>query len=178
MTSSMKALLRYGPLAAVTMVCAALAGLVCFRAVPELPGPVKQLSLVVVAAGMAIQGAALFPSKWESRLIIKPHPLAAGSLMLFAGAALLMVLMLTGCSPTPARPHARPIINFYGSESIGTWNMFGADVPSPITAQDRPRETQVITQPAFPEKRSSGFAVLRSQLCGLTPRWRVFAGRN
>jgi hypothetical protein len=39
---------------------------------------------------MAIQGVALLPTKWESRLIIRPQALAAGSIILFTGAATLL----------------------------------------------------------------------------------------
>jgi hypothetical protein len=138
MTSSTKALLKYGPLAAGMLVCAALAALGSFKAIPVLVGPVKKVCAAGAAIAMVIQGAALFPSKWESRLIIKPHPLAAGSLMLFAGAALLLMLVFAGCRPPAAKPHAGLTINFYGTESIGYWNMFGADVPGSFAAQEMP----------------------------------------
>jgi len=64
-----------------------------------LSGPIHKASLAAAAAGMAIQGAAIFPRKWESRLIIRPHALAAGSLALFTAAALLLAMFFAGCTP-------------------------------------------------------------------------------
>jgi hypothetical protein len=51
---------------------------------------------------MAIQGALLFPRSWSNRLIVKPQALAAGSLMLFAGAAVLLAGQLGELLPTAA----------------------------------------------------------------------------
>jgi hypothetical protein len=135
MTSSQKALLRYGPLAAGALFCALLAGLGCVRAIPALSGPVKKVCAAAVAAGMAIQGAALFPRKWESRLIVKPHPLAAGSVMLFAGAALLIALLFSGCSPATATPQPLRTMNFTTAnrQELGTYSALG--VPKSIAAQ-------------------------------------------
>jgi hypothetical protein len=168
MTTSQKALALYGPLAAGMLVCTALAALGSFKAIPVLDGPVKKVCMAGAAIAMAIQGAALFPTKWESRLIIKPHPLATGSLMFFAGAALLLVLVFGGCNLTAAKPHAGHTINFYGTESTGYWSMFGADVPGSFAAQEMPWKTQRIKpgcQPADAILRAcgSGIASVRDQ---------------
>jgi hypothetical protein len=122
-TSSTKALLKYGPFAAGMLVCAALAALGSFKAIPALVGPVKMVCMAGAAIAMAIQGATLFPTKWESRLIVKPHPLAAGSLMLFAGAVLLLVLVFAGCSPATAKPdqHQTTIFQAANEQFRGAW---------------------------------------------------------
>ena len=103
MTGPRKALIRYGLLTAGALVCAALAALGAFQVSPLLAGQVKSVCLVAVAVAMAIQGAVLFPRSWPSRLIVKPHALAAGSLILFAGAALLLVMLFAGCTPARAK---------------------------------------------------------------------------
>jgi hypothetical protein len=103
MTYATKALLRYGPLCAGALVCAALAGLGRFRVSPLLSGKVQIAALVALAIAMVIQGAAIFPRKWASRLVISPHALLAGSLMLFAGAALLLAMLFAGCAPATAK---------------------------------------------------------------------------
>ena len=109
MTAPRKALIRYGLLTAGALVCAALAALGAFRVSPLLAGQVKSVCLVAVAIAMAIQGAVLFPRSWPSRLIVKPHALAAGSLILLAGAALLLAMLFAGC--TPARPKLEDYAN-------------------------------------------------------------------
>jgi hypothetical protein len=123
MTTSQKALALYGPLAAGMLICAASAALGSFKVFPVLAGPVKKWCLVGAAVAMAIQGAALFPDKWESRLIVKPHALGAGSLMLFAGAALLLVLLFAGCSPAAAIPdqHKTMIFQAANEQFRGAW---------------------------------------------------------
>jgi hypothetical protein len=103
MTAPRKALIRYGLLTAGALVCAALAALGEFRMSPLLAGRVKSACQVAVAIAMAIQGAALFPRSWPSRLLVKPHALAAGSLILFAGATLILVLLFAGCNPARAK---------------------------------------------------------------------------
>ena len=123
MTTSQKALALYGPIAAGMLVCAALAALGSFKGFPILAGPVKRVCLVGAAVAMGIQGAAMCPRKWESRLIVKPHVLASGSLMLFAGAALLLVLLFAGCSPTTATPgqHQTMIFRAVNEQFRGAW---------------------------------------------------------
>jgi hypothetical protein len=62
---------------------------------------------------MIIQGALIFPRKWASRLVISPHALLAGSLMLFAGAVLLLATLFAGCaSPTVAKGAPPQSTNF------------------------------------------------------------------
>jgi hypothetical protein len=112
MTYATKALLKYGPLGAGALVCATLAALGCFRVSPLLAGNVKTAALIALAIAMAVQGAAIFPRKWASRIIISPHALTAGSLMLFAGAALLLVMLFAGCSPAKAKLAATAKMNF------------------------------------------------------------------
>ena len=112
MTAPRKALIRYGLLTAGALVCASLAALGAFRVSPLLAGRVKSGCLVAVVVAMAIQGAALLPRSWPSRLIVKPHALAAGSLILFAGAALLLVMLFAGCTPARAKCADDAHINF------------------------------------------------------------------
>jgi hypothetical protein len=171
-------LIRYGLLAAGALVCAALAALGEFQASPLLAGQVKRACLVAVAVAMAIQGAVLFPRSWPSRIIVKPHALAAGSLILFAGAALLLVLALAGCNPT-ATTLVVGQINFYGGESTEAWTVFGADGPFFIAAQDPPERTQKSNQTACRRTRSCRLAALGSQsLRAQQPCQRVCAGRK
>jgi hypothetical protein len=111
-TSSSKASVKYGLVGAWTLSCATLAALGSLRAFPVPLGHARGLCLIGVALGMAVQGAAFFPRSWPSRLIVMPQALAAGSLMLFAGAALLLVLLFTGCSRDKAKLAARQTIDF------------------------------------------------------------------
>lgn len=127
MTYATKALLKFGPLCAGALVCAALAGLGRFGVSPLLSGKVQTVALVALAAAMVIQGAAIFPSKWASRLVISPHALLAGSLMLFAGAALLLVMLFAGCTPAKT--------NFTADKRTGTGTMFRAYGPLSFEAQ-------------------------------------------
>jgi hypothetical protein len=99
MTSSSKSFLRFGPLAAVMVISAALAAMGSFRPFPALAGPVKKVCTAGAAITMAIQGAVMCPKGWPSRFIVKPHVMGTGSLMLLAGAALLVVLLFAGCTP-------------------------------------------------------------------------------
>ena len=165
MTAPRKALIRYGLLTAGALVCAALAALGAFRVSPLLAGQVKSVCMVAVAVAMAIQGAALLPRSWPSRLIVKPHALAAGSLILFAGAALLLVMLFAGCTPATAKLSSPQLINFYGGESTEAWTLFGADGPFFLAAQEPPEKTQKTKQTDCPQPRSwaSGLwsAVLR-----------------
>ena len=108
MTYAMKALLRYGPLGAGALVCAGLAGLGRFRVSPLFSGKVQTVALVALATAMVIQGAAIFPRKWASRLVISPHALLAGSLMLFAGAVLLLATLFSGCASPEVANGAPP----------------------------------------------------------------------
>ena len=163
MTGPRKALIRYGLLTAGALVCAALAALGAFQVSPLLAGQVKSVCLVAVAVAMAIQGAALLPRSWPSRLIVKPHALAAGSLILFAGAALLLVMLFAGCTPATAKLSSPQLINFYGTESTGYWSMFGADAPGSFAAQEMPQRTQESNQTACRRMRSCRLAVLGSQ---------------
>ena len=122
MTSSGKSLIKYGPLAAAGLICAALAGLGSFHGLPAIGRHTRAACAVVVAAAMMIQGGAMFPRSWPSRFIVKPHVLAAGSLLLFAGAAVLLVLLLAGCTPAAGGP--RPAhINFsvVNEQFRGAW---------------------------------------------------------
>jgi hypothetical protein len=112
MTAPRKALIRYGLLTAGALVCAALAALGALRVSPLLAGQVKRVCLVAVAIAMAIQGAALLPRSWPSRLIVRPHALAAGSLILFAGAVLLLVMLFAGGTPARAKFADDANINF------------------------------------------------------------------
>ena len=107
MTFATKSFLKYGPLCAGALVCAGLAGLGHLRVSPLLSGKVQTAALVALAIAMVIQGAAIFPRKWASRLVISPHALLAGSLMLFAGAALLLAGLFVGCA-SPAVAKAAP----------------------------------------------------------------------
>jgi hypothetical protein len=112
MTTSQKAFALYGPLAAGMLICAGLAALGSFRAFPVLAGTARKVCLVGAAVAMAVQGAAMRPRKWESRLVIKPHVLAAGSLMLFAGAALPVVLLFAGCGQAAAKVQRVALLDF------------------------------------------------------------------
>jgi hypothetical protein len=103
MTYATKALLKFGPLCAGALLCAGLAALGSFRVSPLLSGSVKTVALVALAIAMGIQGAAIFPRKWASRLVISPHALLAGSLMFFAGAAVLLAMLFAGCVPATAK---------------------------------------------------------------------------
>ena len=167
MTSSTKALLRYGPLAAGTLICAALAGLGCFRVLPALSGPVKRVCLVAVAARYAIQGAALFPRKWESRLIVKPHALAAGSLMLLAGAALMLAFLLTGCSPATATPQPPRPMNFTAANRAELEPYSVLHGPSSLPARLLPWKRTDEKTGRLPAVATRGLAVLRRSLCAL-----------
>ena len=112
MNARTKSTIKYGLLTAVALVCAALAASGSLRVSPLLAGQVKRVCLVAVAVAMAIQGAALLPRSWPSRLIVRPHALAAGSLILFAGAALLLVMLFAGCTPARAKCADDAHINF------------------------------------------------------------------
>jgi hypothetical protein len=168
MTAPRKALIRYGLLTAGALICAVLAALGALRVSPLLVGQVKSVCLVAVAVAMAIQGADFFPRSWPSRLIVKPHALAAGSLILFVGAALLLVMLFAGCSSARAERGAYQI-NFYGSESTATWTLFGADGPGRLAAQDLPRKTQRIKPGRRPAE-----AILRACGAGIA----ICAGSN
>jgi hypothetical protein len=138
MNASSKSLTKYSLLTMGALICAALAGLGSFRAFPLLAGQVKRGCLVAVAGAMAVQGAAFIPRKPHSRLLVKREAMMAGGLILFAGAALLLVLLFAGCSPATAKLQPRQIINFYGMESTRYWSLFSADVPASFAAQEMP----------------------------------------
>lgn len=177
MTAPRKALIRYGLLTAGALVCAAVATLGALRVSPLLAGQVKSVCLVAVAVAMAIQGAVLFPRSWPGRMIVKPHVLAAGSLILFAGAALLLAMLFAGCSPATAKVGCPQVINFYGGESTEAWTVFGADGPFFIAAQEPPWGTQKSNQTACWRTRSCQLAALGSQsLRAQQPRQRYAPG--
>jgi hypothetical protein len=178
MTTSQKALALYGPLAAGMLVCTALAALGSFKAIPVLDGPVKKVCMAGAAIAMAIQGAALFPTKWESRLIIKPHPLAAGSLMLFAGAALLLVLVLAGCSPATAKVRLAHGINFPMVKRQWLGARSALDVPSRLAARSLSGKRTDEKQTACPRLRPVGLRFCVAVYARSKPCQRVRAGRN
>jgi hypothetical protein len=140
MTSSNKALLKYGPFTVGALICAVVAGLGIWRVAQPLAGEAKSACLAAVAVAMAIQGATMFPRKWESRLIVKPHALAAGSMLLLAGSALLLALLLTGCSPVPARLRAPAIMTFTTATRQWLGTCSALDVPSRIAARSLSRK--------------------------------------
>lgn len=178
MTSSGRALLRYGLLAAGMLICATLAGLACVRAIPAgLLPQAKTFALCGAALGMLIQGVALFPTKWESRLIVKPHALASGSLILFAGAALIVMLLLTGCSPATAMMRQDPTINFSAANraELKTYSALGvsSSMPARLLSGERTDEKQAACLRLRPAGKRFCVAVYaRSK-----PRQRVCAGR-
>lgn len=94
----MKSRSRYSLLAAVALICAGLAALGSFRAFPRHSGQVRSVFLGLVAGATVIEGAALFPTKPHTRLLVKREILTAGWLMFFAVAALLLAILFAGCS--------------------------------------------------------------------------------
>lgn len=176
LNAGLRALLKYGTYCAVALVCATLAALGSLGAFPLLSVPGHRVCLAGVAAAMLFQAAALFRSKRQDCFIVRREEMIGGSLILFVGAALLLVLLLAGC--TPASPHARQITNFYGGESTAFWSLFGADAPFGDAAQDPPERTQKSKSARLPGEailRAGGAEIATGAL--LTPRWRVFAGR-
>lgn len=152
-------MLKYGSYGAGALVCATLAALGSFRVFPLVTGPGHPVFLGGVALVMMLQGAAHLRTKRQDCFIVRREELIGSSFILFVGAALLLALLVTGCNPATAKPEARHTINFYGMESTGYWNMFGADVPGSFAAQEMPWRTQDINQTAC---RRSDPAGLRS----------------
>jgi hypothetical protein len=177
MTSGAKASLRYGLLAGSALICAALATLGRFRALPMVAGQVKGVCLVGFAITTAIQGAALFPRSWPSRLIVKPQAMAAGSLILFAGAFLLLVLAFTGCSPAKAKLAAHcQSISFTAANEQFRGACFTL---APLEALKRTCCRDDARVKADPKTVAAvlGLGSLDRRLCGSKPCQRVRAGR-
>jgi hypothetical protein len=174
-----KALLKYGFYGAEALVCAALAALGSFRVFPLVTGPGRPVFLGGVALVMILQSAAHLRTKRQDCFIVRREELMGSSFILFVGAALLLALLATGCSPAKAKEHTRQVINFYGTESTGYWSMFGADAPGSFAAQEMPWRTQKSNQTACRRMRSCRLAALGSQSLRCSkPRQRVCAGRN
>ncbi len=177
MVYATKALLKYGPLCAGAMVCAGLAGLGCFRVSPLLSGKVQAVALVALAIAMTIQGAAIFPRKWASRLVISPHALLAGSLMLFAGAALLLAMLFAGCTPARGKVAIVANINFTAANEQFRGACFAL---APLEALKRSCCRDDAKAKAVPKTVAAvlDLGALDRRLCGSKPRQRVCAGRN
>jgi len=167
MTSSTKAFLKYGPLAAAMLVCAGLAALGSSKGFPVLAGPVKRVCLVGVAVAMGIQGAAMCPRKWESRLIVKPHVLAAGSLMLIAGAALILVLLVAGCRPARTNVRLAHGMNFTTAKRQDLGPCSALDGPKIHCSAIAIGRTHRIKTDRLPAVAICGLAVLDRSLCAL-----------
>jgi hypothetical protein len=176
--SRTKSIIEYGLLAAGTTVCAVLAGLGSFRAFPLLAGQVKGGCVVVVAVAMAGQGAAFFPRKPHSRLLVKRQALTAGSLILFAGVALLLVMLFAGCTPARAKLAARcQIINFTAANEQFRGARFAFTSLEALKRNCCRDDAKV---KAGPKTLAAvlDLGPLDRRLCGSKPRQRVCAGRN
>ena len=70
-----------------------LAALICFGIIyPQSLAPLARQALCLGGViAMALMGIITFPTKWEKRLLVKPHVLLAASGMLFLGAGLLLL---------------------------------------------------------------------------------------
>ena len=177
MNARKRALLKYGSYGAGALVCASLAALGSFKVFPQVTGPGRPVFLCGVALVMILQGAAHLRTKRQDCFIVRREELMGSSFILFVGAALLLALLATGCSPATAKPQTRHTINFYGTESTGYWSIFGAEVPGSFAAQEVPWGTQKSNQTACWRMRSCQLAALGSQsLRAQQPRQRCAPG--
>jgi hypothetical protein len=174
-----KSTIKYGLLTAGALVCAMLAALGAFRMSPLLAGQVKGVCLVAVAIAMVVQGAVLFPRSWPSRLIVKPHVMGAGSLILFAGAALLLALLFAGC--TPARGKLAALLPESTEFTTANEQFRGACFAfTSLEALKRNCCRDDAKVKAGPKTLAAvlDLGPLDRRLCGSKPRQRVCAGRN
>ena len=170
MNARKRALLKYGSYGAVALVCAMMAALGSLKGFPLLAGPLPQVFLLGVAVPMILQGIANLRTKRQDCFIVRREELLGSSFILFVGAALFLILMLASCRPATTKPLAHQIFNFYGTESTGYWNMFGADVPGSFAAQEMPWRMQKSNQTACRRMRSCRLAALGSQSLHCSPR--------
>ena len=179
MNAREKSVLKYGSYGAGALVFATLAALGSFRVFSLVTGPGRPVFLGGVALVMILQAAAHLRTKRQDCFIVRREELMGGSFILCVGAALLLVLMLAGCSPATVKQRGPHIINFYGGESTAAWTLFGADGPFCFAAQEPPERTQKSNQTACRRTRSRRLAELGSQSLRCSkPRQRVCAGRN
>ncbi|MCX6924552.1 MAG: hypothetical protein NT154_15260 [Verrucomicrobia bacterium] len=164
-------MLKYGCYGAVAFICATLAALGSFKRFPLLMGAVHQAFLGGMAIAMILQGVAFSRTKKQDCFIVRREELIGGSFILFVGAGLLLVLLLSGCNPAAARPrlNAAPIKSF--SVAVNRQlprPLFGADGPGSFAAQDPAVEdAKHKTRPLAGGRDLCRLADLGSQLCVL-----------
>jgi hypothetical protein len=122
-----------------------------------------------------IQGALIFPRKWASRLVISPHALLAGSVMLFAGAALLLVMIFAGCTPARGKFASVAKINFTAVNEQFRGACFAI---APLEALNRSCCRDDARAKAGPKTVAAvlDLGALDRRLCGSKPRQRVCVG--
>ena len=170
-----------------TLLCAALAGLGIFHRLGQLSGHVLSGSLFALAGLTAWRGIEFFPRAWgkrQKRLLVKRETQTAGSLTLFAMAAILLAVLVSTCRPAASQVNTDQVntdqvnVDFLHGKEQTAANPSSRSGVCGHGAHSCHASAETKQLPRTSPRPGACLEPWGAVVALLKPRWRMCAGRN